>query len=1136
MVRSFALAGGVLILASAALAAEFEAPPAPFQTVPRPADGEILTANPPCFVYPAKNVAPAYVVEYSRNAQFPPAATVRVASPYMLAVPPQALTSGEYHWRWRPGTPDDGATEWSTTRRFVVPADAPVVPFPDIPALAQRLNGVHPRIMVPPGGLEELRRQALAKFGSDWSDAVRKNAEAMSAKPLLPEPEFLPDTKDPTRTEKYQKTFQTTRPFFRDMANLAQDYLLSGNELAGQEAKRRFLHIMAWDPKGSTRLNHNDEVGTEVIRFGPTVLDRIRPLLSDDEMRRAVDCLLIRMQEMRERWRQRPFEKHPYESHNMMYYLPDLFEASLALVGDAAVEEMVTYTMLQLWSPYYPPCGGADGGWYEGPAYWTWAVRDFCRVYRLAELMTGLPAHRRSNLAKAAAYKLYDNPPYFRMSPFGDGQEGAAIGGETMACLAALYADPYAKWYAEFQKVRLSGVEALFYDADSVAARSPADLPQGHAFRDVGLAAMHTALPNRSDNVTLLLRSCPFGSISHSYADQNAIAFFAYGEPLIIASGYYQLYGCPHHAQWTWQTKASSSVLVNGEGQAIRNWDARGRLTAFYTTVAGDYAVGDAHEAYPGRLSRFSRRIVFLRPIHTGGAPIVVIRDELAAVQPATYQFLFHALRRMDVDTAQQRVTIANGTARCRIDFLAPQVLTFNQTDVFTPPPLREAPNQWHLTAGTTTPAATAESLIVIQPYRDGEAGTLLTPKLETGDGAVGVVLSDAGRTIAVAFRTDPAAARVRLGEIVTDGQAASLSTVNNAPRAAVLFGGTTLCRAETTLIQSSLPTAACGATWGRDRRLVDSDGATGSALTVALGAQETWTQTPGTDTLRVLGAAVDFAPPPLAVVGQPPIPFTVTTCARLQQRVAQAAVPGLGGHCELRFTLANAGSTPLPVTVNCGSTPILCAVVPPGQEQVLTAPAVDFSAARVLAVAANEATGGQLSKLDASAKRVFGVNLIPDPSFDSAVDGMPPRWQATSITQNARCTLAVVPGGRNGGQCLKVTCTDATGGTFGGILAWPGIAPTKVDRKFRMGCWVRTDADSVAGLQVTRANWQWWRDTERLRDKAEWTETALEFILPADTDITHVRIHMQTSRTDAELFADDTSLVELPLAPAPPP
>ena len=60
-------------LGAAVFSADFEAPPAPFQTVPRPAEGETVSANPPCFVYPATKVLDAYVVEVSKEPTFPAA-------------------------------------------------------------------------------------------------------------------------------------------------------------------------------------------------------------------------------------------------------------------------------------------------------------------------------------------------------------------------------------------------------------------------------------------------------------------------------------------------------------------------------------------------------------------------------------------------------------------------------------------------------------------------------------------------------------------------------------------------------------------------------------------------------------------------------------------------------------------------------------------------------------------------------------------------------------------------------------------------------------------------------------------------------------------------------------------------------
>ena len=773
----------------------------PYQTTPWPSAGARIQENPPCFVYPSRRSMKGYLVEYSTNRLFPPQKTVQLESPYMLACPQQPVRPGSYFWRWRPL--DEG--RWSLVRAFTVSKDTAITVSPDIKILVDRIRGVHPRLYVPSSGLAELRDQAKRTFGGTrWLKNVHMYAQRMSKKKLLSEPAFLPPRGNPRRQALYQKTFRTTRPFFREMARLAEDYLLTGDELSGREAKRRLLHIVAWDPLGSTGINQNDEPATEIVRYCSTVYDRVYSLLSAKEKQQCLKCLTIRMKAIMERWRKRPFEKYPYESHNMGYFLPDMLVASLALAGDAPVEEMLRYTMLQFWSPFYPPFGGDDGGWSEGPGYWCWSTAVVARMYKLVESVARIPLHERSTFMRnTARFKLYANPPYFKMSPFGDGQAGGARGGTTMLMLAALYRDPYAKWYAEWQHAKLQGMNALLFDASKVHAKSPYDLPQGHAFYGVGLVAMHTVLPDPDSNVAMLFRSSPFGSISHSYADQNTFYLDVYGEPMIIASGYYQLYGSPHHSQWTWTTQASNSVLVNGKGQSRRDWNAKGRIALFQNTPAGDYAVGDAAAAYKGRLKQFDRRIVFLRPALTGGEAIVVIRDDLAATRPSTFQFLLHALNKMYVTTDKQRVTFQNHQSRCRVEFLAPTELTFTQTDQFSAKPVHKAPNQWHLTVSTTEPKVKTHSLIVIQPYRRGHQEELLVAEPVKGQGCVGVRLNDGIRTVTVLYRTDFNAQSVSLGDIVTDGQAASVCTIAGRVRSAVQFGGSHLMYAGRMLVRN---------------------------------------------------------------------------------------------------------------------------------------------------------------------------------------------------------------------------------------------------------------------------------------------------------------------------------------------
>jgi len=80
----------------------------------------------------------------------------------------------------------------------------------------------------------------------------------------------------------------------------------------------------------------------------------------------------------------------------------------------------------------------------------------------------------------------------------------------------------------------------------------------------------------------LLAKSSPFGSISHSYADQNTFSLFAFGKPLIITSGHYVAYGSQMHLNWRKQTKSSNTLLIDGLGQFsgydwAQHHEARGR-------------------------------------------------------------------------------------------------------------------------------------------------------------------------------------------------------------------------------------------------------------------------------------------------------------------------------------------------------------------------------------------------------------------------------------------------------------------------------------------------------------------------------------------------------------------------------
>ena len=360
---------------------------------------------------------------------------------------------------------------------------------------------------------------------------------------------------------------------------------------------------------------------------------------------------------------------------------------------------------------------------------------------------------------------------------------------------------------------------------------------------------------------------------------------------------------------------------------------------------------------------------------------------------------------------------------------------------------------------------------------------------MHEGEGCVGVRLSSGKRTVTVLFRTDPGAATVTLGDVATDAQAASVRTMDGAAHSAVQFEGTHLALAGATLLKGD-------AVWTKATNRADAP-----------------------------------APAALEVQGLAPAQFRLTRYDQVQRLVARASVDGPVVHREVTATVSNAGDGRLPVVVSAGSVSVRRVLEPKQQHAKLVLPLAGLGSGRELVVMADEAFGGQLVIRHASAQRAYGVNLLPNGSFEETARGKPVGWRAASISKNARALIASAPGGRTGERCIKVTCTNATDGTFGANVSWPGVAPSEVERKFRMSCWVKTDAASVAGLQIASADWQWYKNTARLKDRKDWTETALEFVLPAGENITRARLHMNAKRTGAELFVDDVSLVELPLA-----
>jgi hypothetical protein len=265
--------------------AQIDRAPQPGETGRAPEDGTTAALNPPVFVWLPFEGTKAYTLQWSADPKLPDGATETVMCQRMIYAPRHVFRPGKWYWRFGFEAPGPVGMVWSRTRTFQVSADAPQVPFPDVKAVVQKLTGRRPRDFVPPGGLDTYRQLAQGELKKPV-EAMRRDAERYIGQELLPEPPKLPPPGDPNRGVEYTRIFRATRPFNGGMVACAQVYLLTGEERFGQEARRRLMHLMSWDPNGSTSLFHHDEPGTELVRVCPRVYDWIYPLLTDEDKAR----------------------------------------------------------------------------------------------------------------------------------------------------------------------------------------------------------------------------------------------------------------------------------------------------------------------------------------------------------------------------------------------------------------------------------------------------------------------------------------------------------------------------------------------------------------------------------------------------------------------------------------------------------------------------------------------------------------------------------------------------------------------------------------------------------------------------------------------------------------------------------
>lgn len=716
-----------------------------------PADGALLTVNPSPFAFLPpldwKLGKYTYTLEYSTDPAFKSADTVRHSKlDVHMFIPRQTLKTGTWYWRY--GVENaDGSVVWSKSRSFTVPDGIPTHPYPDLDEAVKNIAKGHPRLYMNPDALPEIRRRAESGDLKKLADELKKWMDKHIGAALIPEPDYLPPRGDPTRLEVYTKIFQSTRPDQHRMNLCALTYLLTGDPKYGNEAKRRLLYFFVdWDPEGATALTHNDEPAMWIMRWGVCAYDWTYDLFTPEERAKMEKSLLIRTKQNYDVLRRKPMDANPYESH-ANGYLQILGEAAIMLLPEhPELKDYLDYALTVFWVAA-PTYGTPDGGWNEGPGYWSYTVDRTMRFLFVVRNATGIDLGKKPFFVNTGYYPMIGWPGPSKQTSFGDGVDPGSQA-RMLKVMAAYNRNPDFLKPASTLPPRIDfSVWPVLTGGVELGEPNLARLPKAWHFPGIGFVAMRTDLDNFDNDVGLLFQSNPFGAVSHHHNAQNCFMLEAFGEALAISSGYYDYYSSPHHAGWTRQTKARNGVTFDGGKGQIRGGQAVGRITHFSTDEDFDIAIGDATAAYPGFV-KAERTVVHVRP------GIFVIRDANVDKNEHIFEYNLHAFKPGAFDEKAQTVTLKMPKAELEVRFLADKPWTFEAFDTFpvAPQPSPRRPEQWHFRASAPEKSPAMDLLTVLLPYRVDERDKL--PELKKLADGVEFTFKD-GKKATVRFDGD---------------------------------------------------------------------------------------------------------------------------------------------------------------------------------------------------------------------------------------------------------------------------------------------------------------------------------------------------------------------------------------------
>jgi len=574
--------------------------------------------------------------------------------------------------------------------------------------ILERLRPGHPRLVLTNQGLDQLKERINAQ------PELKKMAENILSKAssLLDVSPVTCDLSDHRGLLLAKSTECVDRMYVLGIA-----YRLTGNASFADRAKKELLSVCAfpdWNPThflDTAEMSHGVGIGYDWF-YDSLGKDR-------DTVRQALIEKGLEQGFGPHNWRKRC-------NHNWNFVCNGgLVMGALAVMdewqegGARTVRDAVTFlpNALKTYSP--------DGGWNEGPGYWSYATRylAYCLTAMETALGTDFGLSESEGLDETGDFRIHAIGPTRLYFNFADAHDHCGSASE-MYWLSGRFRKPF---YArhEWSISGADGVDPwrlLWYDSALLTGESKR-VPFDRLFEGTGVAFLRSSW--RDPKAVYIGIKGGDNRANHSHLDMGTFVLDALGTrwALDLGRDSYALPGYFLGKRWDYyrlRTEGHNTLVFNGENQ---QYQAASRFLRFESKPGKRFAILDLTEGYHPHAERVLRGVRLLK------GDRVLLQDQI--VLPGDTQVVWSMHTRASIELMGRQATLRRDGQTMELLALLPEEAVFEKRSTHTKAPenLNEGVEKLLLRAPRPTERALVFSVLFTPLRPDQQRSSPVRPR-----------------------------------------------------------------------------------------------------------------------------------------------------------------------------------------------------------------------------------------------------------------------------------------------------------------------------------------------------------------------------------------------------------------------